>query len=127
MMMVRTRLQPTSTTGIGCFAEEDVSEGQVVWEFAPAVDRLVPLTEVEKLHPIARAYVTSHSSFDGKNCLLCYDHGTFINHSTNPNTRIEGDQTIATRNILAGEEITENYHEYDKDGPDKMNGHYVWE
>lgn len=129
MMVVETYLAPSAITGagVGCFAGRAIKKDEVVWRLTPEIDRLIPASVVEGLPEIARDYVVSRSSFDGKNHLLCYDQVTFINHSLTPNTRVEGDTTVAIKDIQTGEEVTENYHEYDHDGPDRVNGQYSWE
>ena len=40
MLMVKTRLGPSSIAGIGLFADEDIPAGRVTWRFVPGFDQL---------------------------------------------------------------------------------------
>jgi hypothetical protein len=50
---------------------------------------------------------------DGYHCPLsfsCMSIGWLINHSDNPNGKIDGDFFVAIQDILQGEELTVDYH-----------------
>jgi len=85
-MLVKTEVRPSPIHGNGCFAAEFIPEGKTVWCH---IERL----EKSPIHL----------------CDFC-DDARFINHSFDPNTGPSPfGETIALRDIRAGEEITENY------------------
>ena len=47
MFIVRTSLRPSLIQGLGCFADEPIRKGQVVWEFDPRLDIRIPLADIE--------------------------------------------------------------------------------
>lgn len=79
--------------------------------------------EVDKLPEPARAQFLNYSYFDkGTNeYTLNPDDERFVNHSNKPNVGIEPSrddelgEMYALKDIQSGEELTENYHEFDDD------------
>src|SRR5574342_468676 len=49
---VQTSLRPSAIQGLGCFAEERIKKGQVVWQFDPRLDLKFPLSELSSF-PLA--------------------------------------------------------------------------
>ena len=127
MLIVATELKPSPLGGVGVFAAEFIPAGSVVWERHPCVEPEITLAELEMLPSVAREFVISHSAFDGEHLLMCCGHAAYVNHSEQPNLIVEPNRDIAARDIQIGEELTENYHDYDQDGPDRKNGKYQWE
>ncbi|MEA2701613.1 MAG: uncharacterized protein QOE22_322 [Candidatus Parcubacteria bacterium] len=126
MILVKSTLGPSAIHGIGLFAEEPIKEGTKVWEFAPGFDLAVTKEEVEKLSEPARedffnyAYLSKHTG----RYILCSDDARFFNHDPDANTTChipagkEMEDALvchATRDIQAGEELTNNYGEFDED------------
>ena len=112
MLLVRTRVGPSSIHGIGVFAAEPVAAGREVWRFAPGLDLVIPAAEVEAAPAAFRAYLDtyayrSHDVADG--VVLSCDHAKFLNHSEAANTAIAPFVTRAARDIAEGEEITCDY------------------
>lgn len=111
MLLVRTTIGPSQIHGIGLFAAEPIVEGQRVWEFNSAIDRVVGHDELEALPQVAQEFVLRHAFLDEDRLgmILCGDHAIYFNHAENPNTVALEHGNVATRNIAVGEEITENY------------------
>lgn len=94
--------------GIGLFAAANIEKGTIIWDFDPNVDKILdgkPTKEQE-----------DYCWRENDKYIIPGDKARYINHSDDPNTVVVyyGGPTIAIRNILAGEEITENY-QYDDD------------
>lgn len=53
MFIVRTYIGPSGIHGNGVFAGEDLAQGQVIWEFAPGLDLVVPFDRIAAA-PLAR-------------------------------------------------------------------------
>jgi SET domain-containing protein len=128
MLLVKTRIGPSSIHGIGLFADEDIARGNVVWDFMPPFDLMVSAEEVASLPEAARTQVLKYSYYDedeGK-YVLCGDDARHFNHSETPNTgngcEEDGTEnaTIALRDIRVGEEITCNYFDFDGEADERV-------
>lgn len=114
MLLVKTHLAPSTVHGIGLFASEFIAKGTVIWRFDDRIDRTFTRAEREALPEPARGFVATYSyprevgsdvhDLDG-------DHARFMNHSDEPNTSCIVD-TIASRDIQAGEELLCDYGEF---------------
>jgi uncharacterized protein len=123
MLMVKTRIAPSSIAGIGVFADQDIPAGTVTWRFMPGYDLLLTQSAIDALPEPARSSLLDlayyHAATD---CyVLCADNARFMNHADEPNTagvhvddEIERDD-IATRDIRVGEEMTCDYRLFDAD------------
>jgi SET domain-containing protein len=112
MLLIQTRLGPSSIHGLGVMAAEPVRAGQPIWRFEPDLDLVLPLARLEGLPPAFRAYLDTYAyaapEFPGSVVLSC-DHAKFLNHAEDPNTEIRGRETFASRDIAVGQEITCDY------------------
>lgn len=112
MFIVRTYVGPSAIHGNGVFAAEDLKEGQVIWQFTPDLDLVVPFARIDAAPQAFRDYMQMYGyvspQVSGGMILSC-DHAKFINHSDEPNTVIDGPKTLARRAIVTGEEITCDY------------------
>jgi SET domain-containing protein len=125
MIYVKTKLKESPIHGIGCFADEDISRGTLIWKFTKGYDQEFPTDYPEKLYATSReqflkyAYVSRNSG----NYILCTDDARFFNHSEDNNVinirsiswpwSNEAEQEgidIALRDIKAGEELTYDYN-----------------
>lgn len=113
MLLVKTYLE-TSTlenAGLGCFADEDIKAGQLIWKYDDHIDRKFTHEEYKQLSPIQRQFVDKYAYMHNGTLYLCVDNGRFFNHSNYPNTyeSAEEQATYASREIKAGEEIFSDY------------------
>lgn len=113
MLLVNAKKSPSGIHGMGLFAQEFIPEGTVIWKFAPGFDLKICAEKLSLLSDPARVQVLQYAYFDPESgChVLSSDDDRFTNHSPTPNTFTRSHQTIAARDILAGEEITANYAE----------------
>lgn len=122
MLVVRTKLAPSSTEGIGVFADEDIPKGTTVWKFDPRFDLYFDTDEVEKMGPLQKQLIKHHaalSKISGK-YTLCGDNARFINHSSAKNnldvTLLPGEpemHSFANQDIKKGEELLIDYKAID--------------
>jgi SET domain-containing protein len=125
MILVRSSVKYSSIHGLGCFAEEDIREGQVVWKFDPLIDIEYRAQDVssfpEAFQEFLRIYAYSVMKDGEKTLILCGDHARHMNHTTTPNLyeSPEG-MNIADRDIKAGEELTCDYTLFDLDVRKKL-------
>ncbi len=122
MLLIKTIIKSSSIHGIGLFADQDISKGTKIWKFSPGLDLEIKPSDFEKLNQCEKDVIL-FSGFHSKktgNYHLSFDNVHFINHSTLGN--ISTDMTvddieyplIANRDIKKGEELTQNYFEFDE-------------
>jgi SET domain-containing protein len=96
------------------FASEHVPGGTLVWKFLPGLDLEINADQYNHAPPIVKEFLAMYSSEDEPGAwVLCTDNARFMNHSDDPNISASTDEGVALRDILAGEEITCNYREFD--------------
>jgi len=114
MLLVKTRAQASLIQGVGLFAAEPIAKGTVVWRFEPGIDLVVPEDRVARLPEAAQAFFKRYAfpcPFFPGGLLLGFDNTRFVNHSADPNLDNSGPDTVALRDIAAGEELTTDYEE----------------
>ena len=115
MLMVKTKIGPSSINGIGLFADQFIPKGTVVWKFMPNFDLLMSEQETNELSKPAMGQFYHYAYLDKKHgrYMLCFDDARFFNHTKNPNCDEKIDDiTIAARIIQVGEELTVNYKDF---------------
>ena len=119
MFIVRTSLRPSRIQGIGCFADEPIKKGQIVWQYDPRFDIHIPLSELTSFSPAVQEHLRIYTYVelvDGQEVMVyCADLSKHMNHSNSPNLLDTPDnlQQIAVYDIEAGEELTCNYFTFD--------------
>jgi len=98
------------TIGYGTFATRFIAKGTITW-VRDALDQVFSVAQVEAMHPTYRSVLERYSYIDGAgDRILCWDHARFVNHSCRATCLAPGfDFEIAVRDILAGEELTDDY------------------
>src|SRR6202042_3403944 len=112
MFIVHTYVAPSQIHGMGCFAGEDLSAGQPIWQFARGLDLVVPFEQIAAAPQAFRDYMDMYAYISPQvagGMVLSCDHAKFLNHSDDPNTVIRGETTLARCAIIKGEEITCDY------------------
>jgi uncharacterized protein len=121
MLLVPTRLGASQIEGIGLFTTAPIAKGTMTWRFMSGYDQLFTAAQIASLPEPARVellrYVYMH---DGSGqYVFCLDNARFMNHTPTPNTRgvnppdAPYGYDVATRDIVAGEELTCDYREFD--------------
>ena len=127
MLLVKTKLGPSTIHGIGLFADEFIAKGTRYWEVTEGWDRRFAREDIEKLPRPAAALMLKHTYTDKHDglCVLCDDDARFVNHADDPNT-IEVHAagrpafSAAARDIEPGEEITCDYRTFDAAWREKL-------
>lgn len=125
MLLIETYLEKSPIAGIGLFANQRVKKGDKLWQFVPGFDILMKPEFVAQLPEMNQAYIHDNASLVPQlgAYLLCGDNDRFSNHSDNPNREfVYVDETdifeIATRDIAPGDELTNDYSEFDENFAD---------
>lgn len=110
MLIVPTYVGPSKIAGNGLFAKEPIKRGAVVYARQEHSYKVIPRDIAEKLPKVVQQTLRHRATLRENGWNICWDDGQFINHSDNPNLAYNhcGD-VVAARDILAGEELTENY------------------
>jgi len=134
MLKVETYLDKSSIHGIGCFANRDIKQDEIVWLFDVRFDIKAPKSVIDyQQEGVLYDFLMMNGWWVNERdeifLICCADNARFINHSKNPN--VTGDyMLIATKDIEAGEEILQNYEEMGviiekkKDGSLKFKSRY---
>lgn len=125
MYLLPVEIKESKVHGKGVFALVKISKGQIVWKFDVSHDKVMSVTEfgaldsdhqselkrVAYLSPTSNRYVYPPEN----------DPARFTNHSSNNSLSVLIDQKIseepcfiANRDIQSGEELTNNYTEFDE-------------
>ena len=127
MILVRTRVAPSTIHGLGLFAVEAIPHGTAIWRFEPKFDREFSPEQFATLPPEVQAHLRwfAYVDKDGGGRVLSGDHCCFMNHCAQPNTGAAADSfppitTVALRDIVAGEELTCDYRAFDAEAGWKL-------
>jgi len=115
MFLFRTEVKVAtdSRMSLGLFATEFIPKDSVVWKFVEGVDIKVSIDEVEQMSEAQQEYFNKYAWIEGDYYYASCDHTNFVNHSYQPNLKNVNEIIIALRDIKPGEELFENYAEFD--------------
>ncbi len=113
MLLIQTYLDKSSIHGLGVFAGQFIRKGTKIWRFVEGFDRWYTPKQFARLPKPAREFIKHHGYRVDGEILLTADHDRHMNHSDAPNTYLRNGYAIAARNIRKGEEITNDYREFD--------------
>jgi|GEM_PF-246237 len=113
MLLVKTYLDKSPIHGLGVFAAQFIRKGTKIWRFVDGFDRAYSPEEFARLPKPARDFIRQHGYRVDGEILLTADHDHHMNHSDDPNTYLSNGYAVARRHIRRGEEITNNYREFD--------------
>ncbi|MBC7745060.1 MAG: SET domain-containing protein [Flavobacterium sp.] len=111
MIHPNTNLQFISPQiGFGVVATHFIPKGTITWAADP-LDQIFTPKRLHKLEPVFQNIVDTYSYRDNAgNFILCWDHSRFVNHSFLSNCISTAyNFEIAVRDIIAGEELTDDY------------------
>jgi hypothetical protein len=113
MLLVKTYVDRSPIHGLGVFAAETIRKGAKIWRFVEGFDRAYSPKEFARLPKAARDFLKDYGYRVDGEILFTVDNDHYINHSDKPNTYLKSGYAIAARNIRKGEEITNDYREFD--------------
>lgn len=126
MFLFRTEVKVATDPrmGLGLFATEFIPKGSIVWEFVEGVDIKVSVDRVEKMSEVQQEYFEKYAWVEDDYYYSSCDLTNFVNHSYQPNLKIIDEVMISFRDIYPGEELFENYAEFD-DCFDEYKDEYI--
>lgn len=116
MIKVRYKIRPSQldVDGLGLFTEENIKEGQVIYQHTDHLDLLLSQDDLLKLPEEEQRFIKHYGFQDKRSGKFRLDHDDirFLNYSDDPNMKPDGKgNLLATREIAAGEELTEDYQQ----------------
>ena len=104
--------------GYGLVATCLISRGTLTW-VRDELDQVFPPSYGSQLPPLLRERLETYSFRDRQgNRILCWDQARYVNHSCRPNcVSADFDFELAVRDILPGEELTDDYGTLNIDSP----------
>lgn len=126
MLLFRTEVKVATDPrmGLGLFATEFIPKDSIVWKFVEGIDIKVSIDEVEQMSEAQQEYFNKYAWTEGKYYFSSCDNTNFVNHSYQPNIKNINKVTVALKDIHAGEELFENYAEFD-DCFDEYKDEYI--
>ena len=124
MYLVKIIAKDSIIDGKGVFAEEDIKKDTIVWKFDPNHDKTITQEKFDSLDQETKKDLLRVAYFSSESNLWVYppedDPARFTNHSPKNNLSAVIDKDIsiepffvANRDIKKGEELTNNYLEFD--------------
>ncbi|HEU4496078.1 MAG TPA: SET domain-containing protein [Flavobacterium sp.] len=100
----------SDAVGYGVVAKKLIPKGTITW-VQDELDRLYSIEEAERLSPQIKKHLETYCFTNGNGQkVLCWDNAKFVNHSFSPSCMSTAyDFEIAVRDILPGEELTDDY------------------
>lgn len=122
MFLIKTKVKDSETHGLGVFTEEKVTKGNLVWKYDPIIDILFDPKDVEGMSLAHQELIRRYAFLSKKSGKYVYsiDNSQFVNHSRTRANIINVEdpeeselQTVAVRDIEAGEELLIDYRALD--------------
>lgn len=125
MLVIHAYIGNSALHGLGVFTRDAIRAGQVVSQFRPPLDVMVTREFVDSLSVPERDYLHhfAYLSLFLHVYILTGDHDRYMNHGGEPNVGIAQDRTtdsVALRDIAAGEELTCDYRTFDAEWRRKL-------
>lgn len=119
MMHIKYKLDKSENHGIGLFADENISKGQLIYTASPLLDVDITQEQFDTLEKSEQDEIQYWGFWDDINNVwhVDFDVSKFIIHSND--STVTQDPTysvaylVATRDIKKGEELTQNYKEFE--------------
>jgi uncharacterized protein len=119
MIHIKYKLCKSELHGIGLFTQENLRKGQVVYTASLLLDVNITQAQFDSLNNLEKAEIKYWGFWDAfrKVWHVDFDNTKFINHSLKPTLTQSPEHKdaylVATRAIKAGEELTQNYLEFE--------------
>ena len=119
MIHISYKLKASDLHGVGLFADEDIKKGQLIYTASPLLDLNITQEQFDSLEQKEKDEVLWWGFFDqpSKMWHVDFDVSKFINHSSDATITQDDNHDeaylIATRDIQTGEELTQNYLEFE--------------
>jgi SET domain-containing protein len=113
------KLNASDKHGIGLFSDQPISKGEIIYTASPVLDVNITQEQFESLDEKEKAEVEWWGFFDepSQKWHVDFDVSKFINHAYEANVSQDPSHAdaylVASCNIAKGEELTQNYREFE--------------
>lgn len=125
MYIIDVKVSKSLIDGSGVFTESAIPKGKIVWLFQQDHDQRLTDTEFQRLPANDKEHLSHTAYFSPWSNLWVFppkdDPAEYTNHSDTHNLSVLFDENVspepyfvANRDIAVGEELTNNYHEFDE-------------
>lgn len=126
MYLTKIKFGTSSIQGKGVFADQVIHKNEVVWKFVEGHDKTLSISDYEKLNQDEKDYMDKVAYLSLTSNQYVFppenDPALYTNHDAlKNNLSVVIDHSISTepffianRDITIGEELTNNYHEFDE-------------
>ncbi len=119
MIHIKYKLKTSDLHGIGLFTDQPIKQNDLIYTASPLLDLNITQEQFDSLNQKEKDEILWWGFFDQPSQMwhVDFDVSKFINHSlhatvTQDNSRDEA-YLIAVRDISSGEELTQNYLEFE--------------
>ncbi|OCX60984.1 hypothetical protein BFP70_16085 [Thioclava sp. SK-1] len=111
MLLVKHFVTQSPIHDLGLFLGEPVTAGTLIWRFEPTFDVEIPEAMLENLDPEDVETIWHNAEYIEERGVfrLGNDADIFMNHSDEPTLIDLGDEMVAARDLLPGDELTCDY------------------
>ena len=119
MIHIKYKLKSSDLHGIGLFAAEPIKAGRLIYTASPLLDLNITQEQFDSLDQKEKDEILWWGFFDepSQKWHVDFDVSKFINHSKNATVTQDDSHEdaylVATKDIATGEEITQNYLEFE--------------
>ena len=119
MIHIKYKLNTSAHHGIGLFVDEALTKGQLIYTPSPRLDVNLTQEEFDSLEKREQEEMQYWGFFDTNNQKwhVDFDVSHFINHSYEATVTQHPEHSdtylVATRDVAQGEELTQNYLEFE--------------
>jgi len=128
MIHVKYKLDTSDKHGIGLFADQEIKKGEVIYTASPVLDLNITQEEFDCLEDNEKQEILWWGFFDepSQKWHVDFDVSKFINHSyeatVTQHSEYQEAFLISVRDIKVGEELTQNYLEFESEEDLKRRG-----
>lgn len=128
MINIQYKIDKSKIHGVGIFTLEDLKKGQVVYTASPLLDVNITQEQFDSLDEKEKREIRYWGFWDEPNNVwhVDFDNSKFINHSFQPTLTQDSNHIdaylVATRDVKKGEELTQNYLEFETKDDLKKRG-----
>ncbi|MFA6476461.1 MAG: SET domain-containing protein [Candidatus Paceibacterota bacterium] len=113
MFIKKTYLDKSTIQGIGLFSDEDIKKGELVYKHSPKLQQVLTPEELNLLEKDEKKTFTHYGYLWEGKWYLDFDDIRFLNHSDEPSLALTQEGIVATRDIVKGEELTQDYKDFE--------------
>jgi uncharacterized protein len=128
MIHIKYKLDKSDKHGIGLFADEDLQKGQLIYTASPLLDVNITQEQFDTLSDREKEEFHWWGFFDEhtQRWHVDFDVSKFINHfeegTVTQDTDHDDAYLVAVRDVKKGEELTQNYLEFESEEDLKRRG-----